>query len=222
MKIKIRKIDYLPARQVTFSKRRRGIFKKAGELSILCESEVAVIIFSQTGKLFDFSSSSTKDVIARYNSHVGGEKSDQPTLHQLQLEKENNIRLSKELEDKSCKLRQMKGVDLEDLDLDELQKLEKLVEASLGRVIQTKEEKITSDVMALEKKGAELIEANNQLSQKMVMLPGGDSGPEAILNNIGEESVTSESATNVTTFSNSSLSLEDDCSDTLSLKLGLP
>ncbi|XP_068303394.1 MADS-box protein AGL24-like isoform X1 [Pyrus communis] len=227
MKIKIRKIDYLPARQVTFSKRRRGIFKKAGELSILCESEVAVIIFSQTGKLFDFSSSSTKDVIARYNSHVGGEKSDQPTLHQLLLEKENNIRLSKELEDKSCKLRQMKGVDLEDLDLDELQKLEKLVEASLGRVIQTKEEKITGEVMALEKKGAELIETNNQLSQKMVMLPGGDSGPEAILelenlNNIGEESVTSESATNVTTFSNGSLSLEDDCSDTLSLKLGLP
>nr|AGW23639.1 dormancy-associated MADS-box transcription factor [Pyrus pyrifolia] len=227
MKIKIRKIDYLPARQVTFSKRRRGIFKKAGELSILCESEVAVIIFSQTGKLFDFSSSSTKDVIARYNSHVGGEKSDQPTLHQLQLEKENNIRLSKELEDKSCKLRQMKGVDLEDLDLDELQKLEKLVEASLGRVIQTKEEKITSDVMALEKKGAELIEANNQLSQKMVMLPGGDSGPEAILelenlNNIGEESVTSESATNVTTCSSSAFSLEDDCSDILSLKLGLP
>ncbi|CAN6678928.1 unnamed protein product [Malus baccata var. baccata] len=213
MKIKIRKIDYLPARQVTFSKRRRGIFKKAGELSILCESEVAVIIFSQTGKLFDFSSSSTKDVIARYNSHIGGEKSDQPTIHQLQLEKENNIRLRKELEDKSCKLRQMKGVDLEDLDLDELQKLEKLVEASLGRVIQTK--------------GAELIEANNQLSHRMVMYPRGDIGPEAILelenlNNIGEESVTSESTTNVTTCSNSSLSLEDDCSDILSLKLGLP
>ncbi|XP_070668702.1 MADS-box protein AGL24-like isoform X2 [Malus domestica] len=213
MKIKIKKIDYLPARQVTFSKRRRGIFKKAGELSILCESEVAVIIFSQTGKLFDFSSSSTKDVIARYNSHIGGEKSDQPTIHQLQLEKENNIRLRKELEDKSCKLRQMKGVDLEDLDLDELQKLEKLVEASLGRVIQTK--------------GAELIEANNQLSHRMVMYPRGDIGPEAILelenlNNIGEESMTSESTTNVTTCSNSSLSLEDDCSDILSLKLGLP
>ncbi|RXH92657.1 hypothetical protein DVH24_033553 [Malus domestica] len=59
-KIKIRKIDCWPARQVTFSKRRRGIFKKAGELSILCESEVGVIIFSQTGKLFDFSSSRTR------------------------------------------------------------------------------------------------------------------------------------------------------------------
>ncbi|KAM1108466.1 hypothetical protein ACFX2B_005053 [Malus domestica] len=56
-KIKIKKIDYLRARQVTFSKRRRGDLKKAGELWILCESEAVVIIFSQTGKLFDFSSS---------------------------------------------------------------------------------------------------------------------------------------------------------------------
>ncbi|XP_048437412.1 MADS-box transcription factor 22-like [Pyrus x bretschneideri] len=58
--------------------------KKAGELSILCESEAAVIIFSQTDKLLDFSSSSTNDVIARYKSHTSGEKSDQPTFDQLQ------------------------------------------------------------------------------------------------------------------------------------------
>ncbi|XP_009376226.2 MADS-box protein AGL24-like isoform X1 [Pyrus x bretschneideri] len=226
-KIKIRRIDYLPARQVTFSKRRRGIFKKAEELSILCESEVAVIIFSQTGKLFDFSSSSTKDVIARYKSHIG-EKSNQPMLDQLQLEKENTIRLSKELEDKTRKLRQLKGEDLHDLDLDELQKLEKLVEASHGRVKETKEKKIMSEIMALAKKGDELVEANNQLKQRMVMLSArGDIGPTAIkelenLNNGGEEGVTSESATNVTICSNSPLSLEDDCSDILSLKLGLP
>ncbi|KAK9930280.1 hypothetical protein M0R45_027321 [Rubus argutus] len=57
-KIKIKKIDNLPARQVTFSKRRRGLLKKAGELSVLCDCEFAVIIFSATGKLFESSSSS--------------------------------------------------------------------------------------------------------------------------------------------------------------------
>nr|BAM74166.1 dormancy-associated MADS-box transcription factor [Pyrus pyrifolia var. culta] len=227
-KIKIRRIDYLPARQVTFSKRSRGILKKAEELSILCEAEVAVIIFSQTGKLFDYSSSSTKDVIARYKSHTGGEKWDQITLHQLQLEKENTMRLSKELEDKTRKLRQMKGEDLQDLDLDQLNKLEKLVEASIGRVIKTKKKKIMSEIMAHANKGAELIDANNQLKQRVVMLSaGGDIGPAGImeldnLNNVGEEGVTSESATNVTTCSSSAFSLEDDCSDILSLKLGLP
>ncbi|KAF3599069.1 hypothetical protein F2Q69_00033922 [Brassica cretica] len=56
-KIRIKKIDNLTARQVTFSKRRRGIIKKASELSILCDADVALIIFSATGKLFEFSSS---------------------------------------------------------------------------------------------------------------------------------------------------------------------
>lgn len=56
-KIKIKKIDNVTARQVTFSKRRRGLIKKAEELSVLCDAEVALIIFSATGKLFEFSSS---------------------------------------------------------------------------------------------------------------------------------------------------------------------
>ncbi|NP_001280194.1 MADS-box protein JOINTLESS-like [Prunus mume] len=233
-KIKIKKIDYLPARQVTFSKRRRGIFKKAEELSVLCESEVAVVIFSATGKLFDYSSSSTKNVVERYKAHTNGvEKSDEPSV-ELQLEIENQIRLNKELAEKSRQLRQMRGEDLEKLNIDELQKLEQLVDASLGRVIETKEELIMSEIMALERKGAELVEANNQLRQRMVMLSRGNIGPgltepERFINNIGdggEEGMSSESATNATISSCSSglsLSLEDDCSDvTLALKLGLP
>lgn len=42
-------------RQVTFSKRRSGLLKKAFELSVLCDAEVAVIIFSSLGKLFQYS-----------------------------------------------------------------------------------------------------------------------------------------------------------------------
>ncbi|CAN1822915.1 Agamous-like MADS-box protein AGL15 [Linum perenne] len=56
-KIEIKRIENANSRQVTFSKRRSGLLKKAQELSILCDAEVAVIIFSNTGKLFDFSSS---------------------------------------------------------------------------------------------------------------------------------------------------------------------
>ncbi|KAK2973508.1 hypothetical protein RJ640_020170 [Escallonia rubra] len=57
-KIQIRKIDNATARQVTFSKRRRGLFKKAEELAVLCDADVALIVFSSTGKLFEYSSSS--------------------------------------------------------------------------------------------------------------------------------------------------------------------
>lgn len=56
-KIQIRKIDNATARQVTFSKRRRGLFKKAEELAVLCDADVALIIFSATGKLFEYASS---------------------------------------------------------------------------------------------------------------------------------------------------------------------
>jgi hypothetical protein len=56
-KIVIKRIANSTRRQVTFSKRRNGLLKKARELSILCDAEVGVIVFSGTGRLYDFASS---------------------------------------------------------------------------------------------------------------------------------------------------------------------
>jgi len=56
-KIEIKKIENATSRQVTFSKRRGGLLKKAHELAVLCDAEVALIVFSSTGKLFEFASS---------------------------------------------------------------------------------------------------------------------------------------------------------------------
>ncbi|KAI3883589.1 hypothetical protein MKX03_016271, partial [Papaver bracteatum] len=55
-KIVIRRIDNSTSRQVTFSKRRNGLLKKAKELAMLCDAEVSLIIFSSTGKLYDCAS----------------------------------------------------------------------------------------------------------------------------------------------------------------------
>ncbi|RWR83132.1 Transcription factor [Cinnamomum micranthum f. kanehirae] len=66
-KIVIRRIDNSTNRQVTFSKRRNGLLKKAKELAILCDAVVGLIVFSSTGKLYDFSSTSMKSIIDRYN-----------------------------------------------------------------------------------------------------------------------------------------------------------
>uniref|UniRef100_A0A7N2MXB2 MADS-box domain-containing protein n=1 Tax=Quercus lobata TaxID=97700 RepID=A0A7N2MXB2_QUELO len=57
-KIVIRRIDNSTSRQVTFSKRRNGLLKKARELSILCDAEVGVIIFSSTSKLYEYANTS--------------------------------------------------------------------------------------------------------------------------------------------------------------------
>ncbi|MFQ6646323.1 hypothetical protein Gotur_019830, partial [Gossypium turneri] len=56
-KAQMRRIENDTSRQVTFSKRRNGLLKKAFELSVLCDAEVALIIFSPRGKLFEFASS---------------------------------------------------------------------------------------------------------------------------------------------------------------------
>ncbi|XP_054824266.1 MADS-box transcription factor 27-like isoform X3 [Prosopis cineraria] len=53
-KIEIRRIDNSTSRQVTFSKRRKGLIKKAKELTILCDAEVGLVIFSSTGKLYEY------------------------------------------------------------------------------------------------------------------------------------------------------------------------
>ena len=55
-RIKIKRIENAATRQVTFSKRRGGLLKKAHDLSVLCDAQVAVIIFSSKGKLFEFAS----------------------------------------------------------------------------------------------------------------------------------------------------------------------
>lgn len=62
-KIAIAKIESRTNRQVTFSKRRVGLLKKAHELSVLCDAQIGLIIFSCTGKLFEYCSESTRSIL---------------------------------------------------------------------------------------------------------------------------------------------------------------
>ncbi|XP_030943272.1 MADS-box protein SVP-like isoform X1 [Quercus lobata] len=165
-KIQIKKIDNTTARQVTFSKRRRGLFKKAFELSTLCDAEIGLMVFSATGKLFEFASSSMQQVIERHNlrpENLG--KMDQLSL-ELQLENGTSYAmLSKEIEEKTHELRKIRGEELPGMDIEELQKLEKELEVGLSRVIETKGERFLEEITALQQKGAQLMEENQRLIQ---------------------------------------------------------
>ncbi|EXB44878.1 MADS-box protein [Morus notabilis] len=55
-KVELKRIENKINRQVTFAKRRNGLLKKAYELSVLCDAEVGLIIFSNRGKLYEFCS----------------------------------------------------------------------------------------------------------------------------------------------------------------------
>ncbi|WCJ38793.1 MADS-box transcription factor 2 [Euphorbia peplus] len=61
-KIAIKPIEEKSIRQVTFSKRRNGLFKKARELSVLCDIEIGVVIFSGSGKLYQFCNSTNSQI----------------------------------------------------------------------------------------------------------------------------------------------------------------
>ncbi|OEL19035.1 hypothetical protein BAE44_0019946 [Dichanthelium oligosanthes] len=52
-RVELRRIEERASRQVRFSKRRAGLLKKAFELSLLCDAEVALLVFSPAGKLYE-------------------------------------------------------------------------------------------------------------------------------------------------------------------------
>ncbi|XP_073029242.1 agamous-like MADS-box protein AGL104 isoform X1 [Primulina eburnea] len=67
VKLQIKKIENTTNRQVTFSKRRNGLIKKAYELSVLCDVDVALIMFSPSGRVSIFSGiRSMEEIISRY------------------------------------------------------------------------------------------------------------------------------------------------------------
>lgn len=56
-KIEIKRIENTTNRQVTFCKRRNGLLKKAYELSVLCDAELALIVFSSRGRVYEYANS---------------------------------------------------------------------------------------------------------------------------------------------------------------------
>lgn len=220
-KIQIKKIDNCTARQVTFSKRRRGLFKKAEELSVLCDADVAVIIFSSTGKLFHYSNSSLDGILERHNLHSKNlEKMERPSLELQLVENSEQSKLRKEMAEKSHQLRQMRGEELQGLNIEELQQLEKSLETGLGRVVEKKGEKIMMEIESLQHKGMQLLEENERLRKHVMHI---SNGRKLILadseNMICEDGQSSESVTNIC---NSTGPPQDYESSDTSLKLGLP
>uniref|UniRef100_A0A453ED03 MADS-box domain-containing protein n=1 Tax=Aegilops tauschii subsp. strangulata TaxID=200361 RepID=A0A453ED03_AEGTS len=74
-RIEIKRIENTTNRQVTFCKRRNGLLKKAYELSVLCDAEVALIVFSSRGRLYEYSN----------NRYGHGQLSSPPQLSQVTI-----------------------------------------------------------------------------------------------------------------------------------------
>ncbi|KAL8106498.1 hypothetical protein AgCh_030043 [Apium graveolens] len=82
-KLEIKRIEDKSNRQVTFSKRRSGLFKKAKQLSILCDVPVAALIFSNTGKLYQFSNSNSfTAILQQYQAVSNADQKEANGIHE--------------------------------------------------------------------------------------------------------------------------------------------
>ncbi|XP_022922381.1 agamous-like MADS-box protein AGL19 isoform X1 [Cucurbita moschata] len=168
-KTEMKRIENATSRQVTFSKRRNGLLKKAFELSVLCDAEVALIIFSPRGKLYEFSNFSMNKTIDRYQNRTKDLMSSNNTaVEDLQLEKElDSFTITKKLEHLEVSKRKLLGGGLDSCSIDELQQLERQLERSLSKIRSRKYQILKEEIMKLKEEEKLLLEENAALQVKV-------------------------------------------------------
>ncbi|XP_059636850.1 agamous-like MADS-box protein AGL104 [Cornus florida] len=162
VKVPIKKIENTTNRQVTFSKRRNGLTKKAYELSVLCDVDVALILFSPSGKVTTFSGNrSVEEIMIRYLNlpdHERGRMNNQEYLQralgklknkanpshqeespasadsQIECIQQEILRCKFQMEDMERRLRIFEGDPIEITTLCEAQYREHILEQTLKRV----------------------------------------------------------------------------------------
>ncbi|KAL2511372.1 MADS-box protein SOC1 [Abeliophyllum distichum] len=178
-KTQMRRIENATSRQVTFSKRRNGLLKKAFELSVLCDAEVALIIFSPRGKLYEFSSSSSRETIERYQRHTKDNHAEIPPDEQnMQQLKHETATMRKKIELLEISKRRLLGEGLGSCTIQELQQLEQQLERSVGIIRERKMQVFMQNIQELKEKGKALAAENAMLSEKIGLEPQQGSNEE--------------------------------------------
>ncbi|KAF6145465.1 hypothetical protein GIB67_032588 [Kingdonia uniflora] len=183
-KIEIKRIENTTNRQVTFCKRRNGLLKKAYELSVLCDAEVALVVFSSRGRLYEYANNSVKQTIERYkkassDSTNTGSVSEANTLPRLQpkiaiLVLHNVAPLHYQQE--AIKLRQQitqitnsnrNLLEVSCADMKELKKHEKQLERAIGKIRSRKSELLFAEIEYMQKQEIDWQSKNRYLEAKI-------------------------------------------------------
>ncbi|URD89606.1 hypothetical protein MUK42_27048 [Musa troglodytarum] len=167
-RVELKRIENKINRQVTFSKRRNGLLKKAYELSVLCDAEIALIIFSSRGKLFEFASSEITKTIERYQSYQHASQlpaDDQETQARNTYQEISKLKAKYESLQRSH--RHLLGEDLGPLSLKELQQLERQLESALSQARQRRTQLMLDHMEELQKRERNLEDINRQLKFKL-------------------------------------------------------
>nr|ABK21846.1 unknown [Picea sitchensis] len=168
-KTQMKRIENATSRQVTFSKRRNGLLKKAYELSVLCDAEVGLIVFSPRGKLYEFASPSMQEILEKYQDRsqesdisVRTKEQDTQSLRRELANMEEKIKILDSTQ------RKMLGEGLTSCSMAELNKLESQAERGLSHIRARKTEILMDQIECLKRKELFLSEENAFLSKKYV------------------------------------------------------
>ncbi|CAI8618527.1 unnamed protein product [Vicia faba] len=169
-RVELKRIENKINRQVTFAKRRNGLLKKAYELSVLCDAEVALIIFSNRGKLYEFcSSSSMLKTLERYQKcNYGAPEANVSAREALELSSQQEyLKLKARYEALQRSQRNLMGEDLGPLSSKELESLERQLDSSLKQIRSTRTQFMLDQLSDLQRKEHMLSEANRSLRQRL-------------------------------------------------------
>ncbi|XP_073005034.1 MADS-box transcription factor 14-like [Typha latifolia] len=169
-RVQLKRIENKINRQVTFSKRRSGLLKKAHEISVLCDAEVALIVFSTKGKLYEYATDSRMEkILERYERYSYAEKalisgdsdSQGDWCHEYS-------KLKAKVEAIQKSQRHLMGEQLDSLNLKEIQQLEQQLESSLKHIRSKKNQMMLDSISELHRKEKSLQEQNKILEKELL------------------------------------------------------
>ncbi|KAL8059968.1 hypothetical protein ABFX02_03G122000 [Erythranthe guttata] len=201
-KIQMRRIENPVHRQVTFCKRRAGLLKKAKELSVLCDAEIGLFIFSAHGKLYELATKGSMPSLIekymKYNREIPA-AAQETKGKQINTEAKEEISMLKhEIEILQKGLRYISGGGSTDpMTSAELNVLEKYLEIWIYHVRSAKMDIMAQEIQLLKYKEEILQEANKHLQEKIdaqygmvelgPMLTNFDQYPHITTNNINHQ-----------------------------------
>ncbi|XP_047978578.1 MADS-box protein AGL42-like [Salvia hispanica] len=120
--------------EASFSRRRACLFNKARQLAVLCDAQVAIIIISSHGKIYEFATSSMQEILTRYKTclelgNPNPETTEEDALKEAGVSEQNADKL---------KPRKFLGKDLAQMSSHELSELREKINKGMMFIKDTK------------------------------------------------------------------------------------
>ncbi|XP_042062943.1 agamous-like MADS-box protein AGL9 homolog isoform X2 [Salvia splendens] len=157
-------------REAGFNKRRVSLFKKAKELAVLCDAQIAIIIISSHGKVHEFATnSSMQEILTRYKMCNQLKNRNALQLNQENPEEEvpKEAGVSGQQKADELKSRKLFGKDLTGMSSHELNGLVKKLKEGMLFIKDTKMQLLKNE-LEKSRKQEQLVVQKNQMLQRQV------------------------------------------------------